>query len=349
MASGKPQHIKLVNEALIRGALASRGEATTADLVADTGLSQTTVGQSIEQMRASGLILEAHKRASSGGRRASAWMLNPQAWSSIALSIERDGLSWGIANALGTMTDQGTRLIKNDALGDAVKLSSELVSAALGDRGEGRCALAVGVPGAITGGRVITGDYREAWSGVDLASRFAQATGLPVVLENDLNAIAIGYMRQSRAGGYDPRSLVYMHFNEGACIGSGLVLDGRIFRGATNFSGEIGFLPMGGGKVLNDAVLGARDDGEYVEAIVTSLRAVTCIVNPALIVLGESGFRFDLADDIRRSFCALVEEAVRPSLVFVQDSRPYYMAGLASLAAELVLPSLRLIDDSSIA
>jgi hypothetical protein len=343
MNAGKPQHIKSINEALIREALAARGEAATADLVSDTGLSQTTVGQVVEQLRKSDIIAEVGKRASSGGRRASAWTLNPGAWTSIAIAIESDCLSWGMANALGTLTGQGTRLIKNDPLRDAVDLGIELKAVAVENRAT-RIALALGVPGAVNEGRVITGDFAEAWADIDIRSLFAERMGLPVVVENDLNAIALGYLRSALSSGYKLHSLVYIHFNGGSCIGSGLIFGGRILRGASSYSGELGFLPMGDGLVLDDVILAAEtDDARYEKAIVTALRAVNCIVNPALLVVGGKGFRFDLGDAITADFNALVDARVRPSLVFVPDSRPNYLSGLVGLAAERIFPGFRLM------
>jgi predicted NBD/HSP70 family sugar kinase len=341
MLPGKPQRLRLINEALIREALASRGEATTADLVEDTGLSQTTVGQILDQMRRGNIICETDKRASSGGRRAAAWVLNPKAWSSIALSIERDSLAWGIANALGTLTGQGTRIVKNDPLAEALELASELKAEA--DREDcGRSALAVGVPAAVQGGKVLTGEFLKPWADFDIEELFAAETGLPVVVENDLNATAVGYLRVAEASGYKIHSLVYIHFNGGDCIGSGLVLEGKVFRGAANYSGELGYLPMGDGRILDDLMLAADSDERFVDAIVSALRIVNCVVNPALLVVGGRGFRFDLGDDIDRAFKALVEERVRPSLVFVPDSRPYYTAGLAGLAAERIFPLVKI-------
>jgi hypothetical protein len=344
MLPGKPQRLRLINEAFIREALAARGEATTADLVDDTGLSQTTVGQILDQMRLGSLICETDKRASSGGRRAAAWVLNPKAWSSITLSIERDGLAWGIANALGSLISQGTRIVKSDPLAESLVLASELKAEVESDGG-GRSALAVGVPAVVQDGKVLTGEFLGPWVDLDLEELFAKKTGLSVVVENDLNAIALGYLRLAETSGYKIHSLVYIHFNSGACIGSGLVLEGRVFRGAANYSGELGYLPMGDGRILDDLMLAADSDERFVDAIVSALRIVNCVVNPALLVVGGRGFRFDLDDDIDRAFKALVEESVRPSLVFVPDSRPYYTAGLAGLAAERIFPLIKITAD----
>jgi predicted NBD/HSP70 family sugar kinase len=343
MQAGKPQHIKLNNEALVRALLLSRDEATTAEIVLETGLSQTTVGQILDQMRRAGIVGQAGKRASSLGRPASAWVLLPEAWTSIAIAAESDMLHWARANARGELGDRGSRPSGEDPVGQALDLAVELVAAASGPGGRARLALALGLPGAVKEGKLITGDLSEAWADVDLTSLFSEKAEVPVVVENDLNAIALGYARQGKPGGDEPDSLAYIHFNGGACIGSGLVFDGRTLRGASSYSGELGFLPMGGGKILDDLIVAVEgDDERYAEAIVRALQTVNCVVNPELIVLGGRGFRFELEEPIRNRFDAAVDERVRPRLAFAPESLPFYLSGLVGLAAERVFPDLGL-------
>jgi predicted NBD/HSP70 family sugar kinase len=341
MQAGKPQHVKLYNEALVRGVLLARGEATTAEVVVETGLSQTTVGQILDQMRRAGIVNQAGKRGSGVGRPASAWIVEPEAWTSIAITVELDSLAWGLSNALGELREQGSRRASGDPIDEALGLAAEMKEAASLRGGGSRLALALGVPGAVKERKLITGVLAEKWAEVDLVDLFARRVGIPVVVENDLNATALGYAKSTAGGDDGQEGLAYIHFNGGACIGSGLVLGGRILRGASSFSGELGFLPMGAGKILDDVMVAVEgDDAGYAEAIVRALATVNCVVNPALIVLGGRGFRFELEGSIRSRFEALVDERVRPSLAFVPQSLPYYLSGLAGLAAEKVFPDV---------
>jgi predicted NBD/HSP70 family sugar kinase len=308
-----------------------------ADLVGETGLSQTTVGQVVERMRRSGAVREVGKLSSSGGRPAAAWSLSPQAWMSAALAIEGDSLTWALYDAFGTRIGEGSRPVRADPLEEALSLSVELRTMAEA-KSSGRCALAVGVPAAVKDGKVLTGDFLEAWADKDLDELFRDRSGLDAIVENDLNAIALGYLAYAAANGRKLESLAYLHFNEGSCIGSGLIVDGRVLRGASSFAGELGFLPMYDGRILEDVMYSAETkSGDYAEAVVIALRAVNCVVNPALIVLGGRGFRFDLEDEISARFRSLVDARVRPSLAFSRESAGYYLDGLAGLAAELAL------------
>jgi DNA-binding transcriptional ArsR family regulator len=351
--AGKPQVMKQVNDALIREALLARGEASNSDLVKDTGLSQTTVMQVLARMLREGIIEAGRKRASSGGRRAASWVLRPEAWTSLAIAIETESLSWALHDALGATLDSGRRSLGTEPgtelrpgtepLQAALELASELEIRTRGPA-MARRALAVGVPGAVKEGRILTGDFIEAWADLDLPALFKDKTGLPVVVENDLNAIALGYANSGEGGGARAESLIYIHFNGGACVGSGIVLGGRVFRGAACFAGELGFLPMGGGRILDDVMEEAARDEDFVAAIVATLRTVNCVINPALAALGGRGTLFALRAQIAQAFEAAVESELRPSLVFVEDSGPYYLSGLAHLAAEQIFPPFKLVD-----
>jgi glucokinase len=72
-----------------------------------------------------------------------------------------------------------------------------------------------------------------------LGDRLRDAFGLPVTVENDVNAGAYGeYLAAPEAR--EPLLATFV----GTGVGGGLVVDGKIFRGATGFAGEIGHVPV---------------------------------------------------------------------------------------------------------
>lgn len=77
-----------------------------------------------------------------------------------------------------------------------------------------------------------------AWRNEPLALRVADATGLPVVVENDANAAAWGEFRFGVAAGYSSVVVVTV----GTGIGGGIIVDGRLLRGSGGFAGEIGHI-----------------------------------------------------------------------------------------------------------
>jgi glucokinase len=75
---------------------------------------------------------------------------------------------------------------------------------------------------------------------VALASTLQQRFGLPAFVDNDVNALALAEWRFGVGRGAD--SLVVLAVGTG--IGAGLVLDGRLIRGASGFGGELGHTPI---------------------------------------------------------------------------------------------------------
>jgi predicted NBD/HSP70 family sugar kinase len=76
----------------------------------------------------------------------------------------------------------------------------------------------------------VTGHPR--WAGYPLRDALARRLGMPVVIDKDTNAAALGLSLRGR------ESLAYLHLGTG--LGAGLVLEGRIHRGKRNGAGEFG-------------------------------------------------------------------------------------------------------------
>ncbi len=103
-------------------------------------------------------------------------------------------------------------------------------------------AVGVGVPGLVNPqtGRVVISSDLPSVVREDLRESLAQAAGVPVVLDNDANAGAMG--EYAAGAGRGSRNLFYVTIGTG--IGGALVLDGRLWRGASGFAGEFGHITI---------------------------------------------------------------------------------------------------------
>ncbi len=103
-------------------------------------------------------------------------------------------------------------------------------------------ALGVGVPGLVnpqTGRVVVSTDLPAAARG-DLRAELQQATGLSVTLENDANAAAYG--EHIAGAGRGGRHMFYVTIGTG--VGGALIMDGRLWHGASGFAGEFGHITI---------------------------------------------------------------------------------------------------------
>lgn len=124
-----------------------------------------------------------------------------------------------------------------DHAADAI---AALVSAALGEAGANTAdvaALGVGVPGRVDPERGrVTGAVNLDWHDLPLGPRLESSLGIPTVLENDVRAAALGLHRRRVFGPTESLALLAI----GTGVAAGVVLDGRLHRGAHGLAGEIG-------------------------------------------------------------------------------------------------------------
>ena len=155
--------------------------------------------------------------------------LRRRAWSSaIATCAPRSATSaagsWPIAGRRSRSTADPVTML--DA---AQRLTAEAVAAS-GVGGERLIGVGVGFAApvdAITG-RVLTGGIMPGWDGVDPAEELEKRLGMPVQVENDANAGAIG--EHMFGAGRGVADMIYLQLSAG--IGLGLIMAGRPYRGA---------------------------------------------------------------------------------------------------------------------
>jgi len=103
--------------------------------------------------------------------------------------------------------------------------------------GYGIAALGAGVPGLINrSGLVISSVNLKPLDGFDLCTWLESSTGLPSIILNDANAAAVA--EQNYGAGQPYRS--FLHFTLGTGVGSGLVLDGKLWTGIDGVAAEYG-------------------------------------------------------------------------------------------------------------
>src|SRR5207249_6456894 len=89
-------------------------------------------------------------------------------------------------------------------------------------------------------GRICRSHQIEGWSEFDLGGWLGQLSGLPVFVDNDANAGALGEARHGAGVGFNPVFYVTL----GSGVGGGLVVDGKVYHGATWGEAEIGHVRL---------------------------------------------------------------------------------------------------------
>lgn len=136
-------------------------------------------------------------------------------------------------------THRGGQWSALDTIGELVEQMLER------GRREGRrvSGIGLGVPGIVDAATGRVGDEIPnvpELAGRPLAATLGARVRLPVFVDNDVNALALG--ERAFGLGRDARSLVVLA--PGTGFGAGIVLDGRLVRGAGGFGGEFGHVPV---------------------------------------------------------------------------------------------------------
>jgi len=107
--------------------------------------------------------------------------------------------------------------------------------------------IGIGVPGPVdfSAGRAVHPPIMPGWDEFPIRDRLNERYGVPVLVDNDVNIMALGeYWVMS------PKVDDFVFVKVGTGIGSGLILDGRLHRGAKGAAGDIGHVQAGPGDVV---------------------------------------------------------------------------------------------------
>jgi glucokinase len=129
-----------------------------------------------------------------------------------------------------------------DGVIERIAASAKAVLATAGVAAADIAGVGLSSPGPLDNERGVVTDAANlpGWHNVPLAARISDALGVPALLENDADAAAWGEHLFGVAKGLQHVVLVTL----GTGIGGGLVLDGRIYRGASGAAGEVGHMTV---------------------------------------------------------------------------------------------------------
>jgi predicted NBD/HSP70 family sugar kinase len=244
------------NQRVTLQAVRAAGEATVtrAEIADLTGLTPPAVANITNRLLKDGLIRKAGRLLGGRGQPATKLVVNPDGAFSIGLNIDRDHITIVALDFLGQVRARVCREV-HFAMPDVVRAFVREEIAAIAARRAINFKRLIGMGIAIPDdlGRIPLANRPDAyriWSEIDVAGLFADIQPGPVIVENDATAAAIGEMQFGH--GLQHRNFLYTLISAG--LGGGLVVDGHYVRGADGRSGEIGFLPVGDDRTLEDMV-----------------------------------------------------------------------------------------------
>jgi predicted NBD/HSP70 family sugar kinase len=236
--------------------LIREGAATTrADIGHLTGLSRTAVTLRVNQLLDQGLVVERAAGASTGGRPPSRLEFDTEGGVVLAAAMGASRAQLAVCDLVGDVVAE-TRVAIDVAEGPDHVLPSlvDSLEKLLTESGRTPTAVrgaGVSIPGSVdvATGCIVSPLVLPGWDGVAVPTYFAPRFPVPVHVDNDVNAMALGEHRTQYLTAHQGRvdDLLFVKVSTG--IGAGIVSGGLLQRGALGAAGEIGHIRVcdGGG------------------------------------------------------------------------------------------------------
>ncbi|MEV8567370.1 ROK family transcriptional regulator [Streptomyces sp. NPDC051322] len=245
---GSLRSLRRTNEEQLLGLLLAQGPLHRAGLARRAGVSRTTVSTIVSDLMARGLVVQSEEEPDDGhdGRARDLLSVSPRAAAVAGMNHTFDGV-WVHVSDLSGQEIAGSGVVLDPARCPAERIAAgaRILEQLLGEAGlrqDQVIGVGMGVPGPIHRDTGIVGVSLpgQPWSHVHAAEEFERALGLPVVVENNTRLEAVAEARWGAGRGV--RNLLYFGLSSG--IGSGLLLDGRLYRGAVGAAGELGHMSV---------------------------------------------------------------------------------------------------------
>ncbi|MDR1118286.1 MAG: ROK family transcriptional regulator [Bifidobacteriaceae bacterium] len=211
-----------------------RGTLSRTEVIALSGLSRSTVNERLASLAETGLVVRVEGGESTGGRPSSRFSFNPGRASTLALDIGATGFAAAVCDLSGRVLRHAYRRI-DVAQGPVAVLEAGAAALDALQDGAEVWRVAAGLPGPVdfAARQVVKPPIMTGWDRFDVAGWLEERLGAPALVENDANARAVA---ESKVGG--TQNVVALKLGTG--IGAGLVMGGRIIRGAKGAAGDIG-------------------------------------------------------------------------------------------------------------
>lgn len=369
--TGKPALLKELNIGLIMDALQKKGQATRVELAALTNLSQPTVNLLIGELVKDQTVLSLGIAESTGGRRAEVFALNAKRAALAAIVIKQDRIE-AVVTDLNLHSELHELRMRSEGASCTEELFS-LLRLLVEKRPEIR-AVCVGVPGSVSAeGEVFSIPMIPEWEHFALKNELESRFPVLVCVMNDMNAIAAGYLPDCAEREEEQRrNFVYLHA-EGAGMGAGIVIDGRLYSGFRSFAGEVGSMMLGTAEKAAEVtkaagsragreeqktkispetaysevsveghMRNAADHAQRIAILTAAAVNLICVLNPEEILFGGEVTK-KAAAEISEGCRAYLPETVLPRFQVIADYQKDYFNGLCRQGRELLSRHIQVV------
>ena len=235
--------IRDINRQIVLNYVREREPISRAEIARETHLQRSTISAIVEDLKTEGLVEEVGEGESTGGRRPT--LLKLRTKGAIALGVSIDPTCTNVATS-----DLAGRLVDHKAFptdpNPTVTINNVIATVRdFARRNNGSIeGIGVSLPGLVdpSTGTAIYIPYFK-WRDLPIAQLISSAVNLPVLIDNDANAVALAELWFGRPEVTGARDFIMVLVAEG--VGTGIIFDGQVYRGQRGAAGEFGHMVIG--------------------------------------------------------------------------------------------------------
>ena len=236
--------IRDINKRIVLNYVRARSPISRADIARETSLQRSTVSAIIDDLYYDGFIEEIGTGDSTGGRKPTMLTLRTGTPAAIGVDVSPRQTTVVLADLAGTILQEDVFPTSadidymNQRIVSRVKAFAEAYP-------ESHLEVGISIPGIAdpSTGNVVYIPYFQ-WSNWNIAQQITEATGLSVVVDNDANAVALAELWFGNDKIRSTRNFILVLVAEG--IGTGIIIDGQVYRGESGAAGEFGHMYVAG-------------------------------------------------------------------------------------------------------
>lgn len=316
------KNLRQLNKSQLLNVLKTEPNATKNKLAKLTGLSVATCGNILKDCIESGEVFEIELGESTGGRPSRQFIFNKNHAYIANIYPRHEGQSTSIAVNVNNLLGQSiyTNNVECDleVISELDDIVTNLIKLYPNIK-----VLSFGIPGVVDHGIVGVCDIEELID-FKFQSYFEDKFNLSVTVDNDVNLSAIGFY--SQLDDNSDQDLAYIYFPLDGNPGAGIIVNGQIINGFSNFAGEVSYMPslMSRHKQGN-IQQNPTDFATYVSTIIMN---INCVINPKTIVLAGYCFSVNILQDIKQNLIKFSRVNYVPNIQFEEDLHDSYLNGL---------------------
>jgi predicted NBD/HSP70 family sugar kinase len=218
---------------------------TKTEVMTQTGLSRTTINQRLDGLLAAGLLIPAPEDARTKGRPAGKFVVNRDRGVLLVADIGATGLRVALCDLGGEVRAEEEITADVTSGPKAILAMVDTLFAQVlretGHQAEQVLGIGLDVPGPVDfdSRRVVSPPIMTGWDRYDIPGWFAPHYHCPVMVDKDVNAMALGEQRLRYA---DVPHLLMVKVGTG--VGTGLIASGEVYRGADGAAGDVGHIQV---------------------------------------------------------------------------------------------------------